>query len=101
MPFQPGQSGNPLGPNIHKPWRDAINRALARRASGEGHPQALERLASKLLDACETGDLGALKELGDRQDGKPAQQQIHTGDEAGGPVKVLFGWQTTAEESTE
>jgi hypothetical protein len=34
---------------------------------------ALDLLASKLLDKCEEADMGALRELGDRLDGKPSQ----------------------------
>ena len=41
------------------------------------HPQgrmaALEELAEKLIAAVEAGDVPAIKELGDRLDGKPHQ----------------------------
>lgn len=55
-----------------KKWAAAIERALDRRSKAEG-VQALDALAEKLLVACDEGDLAALKELGDRLDGKPAQ----------------------------
>lgn len=55
-------------------WGDAIRRAIKRREDAD--PQALERLAEKLLTMAD-GDgsqaLGALRELGDRLDGKAPQ----------------------------
>lgn len=46
-------------------WRNTINRAIA-----QGDPDRLRRIAERLLAKAEEGDLGALKELGDRLDGK-------------------------------
>lgn len=67
------------------PWRDAINRALAQRDERQqGH--ALRNIAEKLLAAAEIGDVGALKELGDRLDGKAAQAVVLQGD-ADNPVQ--------------
>jgi hypothetical protein len=54
-----------------KQWRLAIDRALDKR--GSSRAEALDLLAEKLLLNCEQGDMTALKELGDRLDGKPAQ----------------------------
>jgi len=68
MPFQPGQSGNPGGKTQNKPWADAIRMAIA-----QDDPERLRKLAKRLLDKAEEGDMAALKELGDRLDGKPAQ----------------------------
>ena len=48
-------------------WRDAIRKALAR------DKQALERVAVKLIACAEEGDMTAIKELGDRLDGKATQ----------------------------
>jgi hypothetical protein len=70
-----------------KVWHAAILRALDKRGGGD-RIQALDELAAKLLDLVATGDLAALKEFGDRMDGKPAQAMIHQGDEEGGPVRV-------------
>jgi hypothetical protein len=71
-----------------KVWHGAIMRALERRSSSriDGKLE-IDALAEKLLDAVSTGDLAALKEFGDRMDGKPAQALIHTGDEDGGPIQ--------------
>jgi hypothetical protein len=55
-----------------KAWADAIKRALGRR--GPDAFKAIDDLADKLLDLGMAGDLSALKELGDRLDGKSVQQ---------------------------
>lgn len=81
------------GKHADKLWRDAIRLAIARRDDGDD--KALHRLASKLIDLCEQGDLSALKELGDRLDGKPAQAIV--GDD-GGPMAIVFRWQNEGED---
>ncbi len=60
-------------------WAAAINRAIASRSKREG-VEILESLADKLIDAALDGDLPALKEIGDRLDGKPSQQIVGAGD---------------------
>lgn len=45
-------------------WRDALRRCLARN-SGQ-----IDRIAKALCCAAENGDIGAIKELGDRLDGR-------------------------------
>ncbi len=52
-------------------WATAINAALDKR-SRKDQVDALEELADKLIDLGLAGDLSALKELGDRIDGKAA-----------------------------
>lgn len=85
MPFAPGQSGNPNGrPKRAKLWQEAILRAIKRRE--EADPQALERLADKLLSKIDDGDVAAIREFGDRMDGKVAQAII--GDDDADPVTV-------------
>jgi len=67
--------GAPLGnTNASKgrPWAAAIKRALEKR-SRVAQMEALDELAEKLLVQCDEGEITALKELGDRLDGKPAQ----------------------------
>lgn len=71
-----------------KPWADAIRRALAR--AEEDSPRSLNKLAEALLTAASDGDLAALKELGDRLDGKPAQSI--GGDPEGTPVAMSVTW---------
>lgn len=65
-----------------KVWKAAIERALDKRGALD-RKHALDELAGKLLDKCAEGDMGALKELGDRLDGKPSQEVSGAG---GGPV---------------
>lgn len=66
-------------------WHQAILRALDKRGGGD-RVKALDELAEKLLQAVETGDLQALKEFGDRLDGKP-KQQIEASGPDGGPIQ--------------
>jgi len=68
-------------------WRNAIEKALERRSKADAQ-EALIALAEKLLDAADNGDAWALKELGDRYDGRPAQAIIG-GDEDDPAIKVI------------
>jgi hypothetical protein len=70
-----------------KVWHAAIMRALDKRGAGD-RVKALDELAGKLLDLVATGDLAALKEFGDRLDGKPAQAVAVSGDGEGGPIPL-------------
>lgn len=72
-----------------KAWADAVKRAI-RTKYGKEWEQSLEELAAKLVEAADQGDLQALKEVGDRIDGKP-KQQIEASGEGGGPL--LLTWQ--------
>lgn len=69
-------------------WRAAIERALEKRGRGD-RLAALNDLAERLLAKVDEGDMAAIKELGDRIDGKPAQ--AITGPE-GGPMEMLLRW---------
>lgn len=87
MPFAPGQSGNPAGrPKRAKLWQEAIQRAIKRREQED--PQALEKLADKLLSKVNEGDVAAMKEFGDRMDGK-VPQGIIGGDEDDPAVRTF------------
>jgi hypothetical protein len=79
----PGNTNQSKG----KPWADAIKRALARRADGDF--QDINKLADTLLNKAAEGDLGALKELGDRLDGKPAQTIAGDPD---APQNMVISW---------
>lgn len=63
----------------NKPWADAIARALARKA--EGKLDGLNRVADQLVSAALNGDQWAIKEIGERTDGKAAQSVMLSGDE--------------------
>lgn len=69
-------------------WGQAIERALGRRAKSD-QIEAVDALAEKLLTLCDAGDLQALKELGDRLEGK-SPQAVTVSDPDGGPVGVLI-----------
>jgi hypothetical protein len=70
-----------------KVWHAAIMRALERRQPADQRIKAIDELADKLLDLVAAGDLPALKEFGDRMDGKPAQQVTLSGD-ADAPLQI-------------
>ena len=75
--------GAPLGntnASKSKPFWHAIDRACAQEDG-----KRLRKAAEKLLDAAAAGEDWAIKELGDRLDGKPAQ--AITGSD-GGPLTV-------------
>jgi Family of unknown function (DUF5681) len=79
MPFAKGRSGNPGGRSTDKPWRDALMLAINRRAGkNKNDPRWLTRLAEQLVECAAAGDVAALKEIGDRLDGKPHQSVDQT-----------------------
>src|SRR6516164_4071969 len=60
--------GRPIGSiNRQRPFNDALLMTL------RGNPLALRRIAAKLVEKAEEGDLAAIREVADRLDGKPAQ----------------------------
>lgn len=62
-------------------------RAVRRRIENEeGKPQKLERLADKLVDFALDGQGWAMQEIGNRLDGKPAQNLDVKGD-----ITVVIG----------
>lgn len=72
----------------HKLWKAAIKGALERRTAARTDGLAeLDALAEKLLDLVAAGDISALREFGDRMDGKPSQA-IVGGEDDEPPVKV-------------
>lgn len=82
------QVGAPLGNSNAvkgKAWADAVKRAI-RAKYGKEWEESLQELAKQLVEAAATGDLQALKEVGDRIDGKP-RQQIEQMGEDGGPIQ--------------
>ena len=67
-------------------WRAAIRRALDKRSLAEKRDE-LEKIAEALLDKALAGDVGALRELGDRLEGK-ANQPITGADGAPFVVQI-------------
>lgn len=70
MAFEKGKSGNPGGRPKSKPFREALDMEIA--AAGDDH-KLLRKIARKLLDRAEKGDLTAIMAIADRLDGRPVQ----------------------------
>ena len=66
-----------------KPWTRALERVAAQDR------EAMRRIALKVMEMAEAGDIAAIKELGDRLDGKPKQSVEATGS-GGGPVRFII-----------
>ena len=59
--------GRPIGSlNREKPFNQALLMTL------RSNPVALRRIAAKLVEKAEEGELAAIREIADRLDGKPA-----------------------------
>lgn len=68
-------------PKKEKIWADAVRRAVHRRLENEeGKPQKIERLADKLVEFALDGEGWAMKEIGERLDGKAPQAIETTGN---------------------
>jgi hypothetical protein len=75
-----GNNGVRRGEQRDKPFREALRMEIA--AAGENFKR-LRVVARALLAKAETGDVSAIREIGDRLDGKPAQALEHTGADGG------------------
>ncbi len=74
--------GNKNGCKDNRAWSEEIRKAATQR-------KRLRQLAEALLDKAEQGDVAALKEFGDRFDGKVAQQIVGGGEEGEHVLKVV------------
>jgi hypothetical protein len=82
-------AGRPPGSkNKDKPFRDALRMAIA---ASEDNPRTLRRLAETLYDRALEGDVQAIKEIGDRLDGKVAQSIVGE-DEDGNTGPLVISW---------
>lgn len=81
-------AGRPRGAWAEKAWRDALRVAVMRPASDKPpKPKTtLDELALSLISAGKAGDVPALKEIGDRLDGK-VPQAVVGGDENDQPIR--------------
>jgi hypothetical protein len=62
-------------------WSEAVRLAVYREAEGDGEKRKrLNIIADKLCKLAMDGDMQAIKEIGDRLDGKPAQALQHSGE---------------------
>lgn len=70
----------------NKPWADALKRAMARYEGGKEN--ALNLIADQTVKLAVSGEQWAIKEIGDRTDGKAAQSVTVSGDEDN-PLQVV------------
>ena len=96
MPFKTGQIANPAGINRRKPWADAV-RTVMSEDDPETHRPRLLLLAERLFAQAMAGDMVAIKEIGDRLDGKPAQAVVGDPSQL---VEPTIRWLTAAEIKT-
>lgn len=86
----PAPIGNRNAVKENRLWSEAIRRALVQKNGAK-----LRRLADRLIERAEEGDIAALKEIGDRMDGKPAQAIV--GADGGDLVfRLEASWLTPA-----
>lgn len=67
-------------------WSEAIRMAVARR--NKGRPGTLRDLADTLIDKVLEGDMTAIKEFGDRYEGKVPQAIEGTGEDGSFTIVV-------------
>jgi hypothetical protein len=85
MPFVKGQSGNPGGQNHEKQFANAL-RLVVNRDEPDGKKK-LAKVAEKLVECAINGEGWAICQIGDRLDGRPAQDNSH---ELKGEIKVTL-----------
>ena len=69
------------------------------RNEGEDRKK-LNRLAVKLIEKALEGDISALREVGDRLDGKPAQA-LQVGGDADNPILTKVVWERVQSPDSE
>lgn len=88
--FKPGQSGNPDG-RPPKEWTwSGVLREMMEQSEEDGEPVKV-KIARALKLKAYTGDVQAIKELGDRIDGKPQQKTDITTNGKDLPTPLLGG----------
>jgi hypothetical protein len=91
--WKPGQSGNPEGGRIAKKYKQAIETALA--LLGDGDPQKTRvKIATAQIARAMQGDMNAIKDFADREDGKP---ESTPNLEFNGPVQLTVTWRKDGE----
>jgi hypothetical protein len=74
--------GNKNAATTKRPWAEALQRALEAHKPIEQR-QKLDALAVAVIEKAMSGDVQAIKEIGDRLDGKPRQQTEIMGENGG------------------
>lgn len=76
--------GNTNSSKNNRLWADTIRRAVV-----QSDAERLRRIAEALLNKAEEGDIAAIKEIGDRLDGKPTQVVAGPGEDGEHIVRNL------------
>lgn len=93
-------NNNPRGQQRAKPYREALQRAIA-RAEQSSSPHALDRIADNHLRQCAKGDMSAIKELADRIDGKVPTPVVGDSDHPGViDPRTFFAWMKDTSKDT-
>jgi hypothetical protein len=71
--FQPGQSGNPNGRPKRTKLSEALLVKLAEDSPDAGEATVAEAVADALIKRALIGDVQAIREIGDRTEGRPKQ----------------------------
>lgn len=72
--------GNDYSSKNNRLWTNTLRRAIV-----QGDGEKLRRIADRLLEMAEEGNIQAIRELGDRLEGKAAQAIVGSD---GGPIQV-------------
>lgn len=75
------------GRKQEKPFADALRMEIANLSDDR---KGLRKVAKKLIEEAEGGNMQAIKELADRTDGKVAQQLNHANETGTGPAEFIF-----------
>jgi hypothetical protein len=96
--WKPGQSGNPKGRPLSKPYKEALERQLAMLAMQKGlsPEQGYDMIAAAHTAKAMSGDMAAIKELADRIDGK-VPNPVGGTDEL--PPITAFAWKPIVERT--
>jgi hypothetical protein len=86
--FQKGQSGNPGGRPKTKQFKMALQDEIEAALKDENARDVLREIARKQITMALDGDLGAMKEIADRLDGKVPLGI--GGDEDLGPIVISW-----------
>lgn len=79
------------GATADKLWGDAIRMVAASDTELDGQKvKRLRKVAHKLFDLAEEGDVTAIKEIGDRMDGKAKQATEVSGPDGASIPAVIF-----------
>jgi uncharacterized protein DUF5681 len=95
--FAPGVSGNPGGRPRSAKYSDSLRQMVAADVGDTFKPQTnADIVARKVFRLAKRGNLGAIRELGDRCEGRPAQNISVNGE--GDNLKTIISIMTSMSE---